>query len=170
MTTTSLFDEEEPATDDQEPSAVPETPAARRVFRYDHHTIPDPGIALSIEDVRKALVLYFPDLVQATTTTATEGDTQVITFTKQTTHKGTAGETPPSDLTKRLLALDPVPDTFADLALPDTLTLAQLAARRDDIRTALDTRAEALPRYERIYLRCLVLPATPLLTRLPLGF
>jgi hypothetical protein len=111
--------------------------------------------------------------VHAATTTRTEGDTQVITFTKQTTHKGAAGATPPSDLTDlaaRLLALAPAADTLTDLALPDTLTLAHLAARRDDIHAALTTRAEASSRYERIYLRCLTLPATPLLTRLPFGF
>ena len=107
MTTDSLFDDDTtpPATE----TPVPEVPV-QRVFRYDTHTIADPNPTLSTEDVRKALVPYFPDLVQATTTTTTEGDTQVITFAKQTTRKGAAEPTPPSvvaDLAARLLALAP---------------------------------------------------------------
>jgi hypothetical protein len=55
--TTSLFDEEDPATTGTTHSPDPETPATRRVFRFGDHTIPDPGRELSTEEVRKALVL-----------------------------------------------------------------------------------------------------------------
>jgi PRTRC genetic system protein C len=169
--TTSLFDEAADTTAD--PTSAPETPHTRRVFRFENHTIPDPGAQLSVEDVRKALVLYFPDLVQATTTTQTEGDTLVVTFAKQTTRKGAAGATPPSEvapLAERLLALTPLPDALAELHLPQDLTFAEVVARRDAIQAALTTRAINIHHCERIYRRCLHLRPIPLCSRLPLGF
>lgn len=170
--TTSLFDDEDAdgTADDMSP---PETPPTRRVFRYETHTIPDPGTELSVEDVRRALVPYFPDLMHATTTNAVEGDTLVVTFTKQTTRKGAAGETPPSDvacLADRLVALPPLPDALADLHLPQDLTLTEVAARRDDIHAALTIRATDIHHCERIYRRCLHLRPIPLFTHLPFGF
>lgn len=148
-----------------------EPPPMQRLFRYESHTIPDPGAHLSVEEVRKALVLYFPDLVQATTTTQTEGETLVITFAKQTTRKGAAGEIPPSEFTtlaERLLALSALTET---LTLPAALTLSEVAARRTEIQEALATHATATYDCERIYRRCLtLLHPTALRSRLPLGF
>ena len=172
MTTTGLFDEE--GTPPHVEAPAPEVPV-QRVFRYAEHTIPDPGPHLSVEDVRRALVTYFPDLVQATTTTTTEGDTQVITFTKQTTRKGAADLFPPSvsvieDLATHLLALTPIADPLETLDLPEPLTLRAIADNREDIRAALAHRAHHAHACERIWKRCFTLPATPLHTRLPLGF
>lgn len=170
--TTSLFDDED-ADGIADDVPTPETPPTQRVFRYETHTIPDPGAHLSVEDVRRALVPYFPDLMHATTTSVVEGDTLVVTFTKQTTRKGAAGATPPSDiamLTERLRLLPRVPDALAELHLPQDLTLTEVAARRDDIHAALSTRATDMHHCERIYRRCLHLRPIPLLTHLPLGF
>ena len=43
---------------------------------------------LAIEDVRKALIPYFPDLVQATYTQRVQDGTLIVTFAKQVTRKG----------------------------------------------------------------------------------
>ena len=172
MTTDSLFDDD--ATSPTAETPVPEVPV-QRVFKYVTHTIPDPNPTLSVEDVRRALVPYFPDLVQATTTTTTEGDTQVITFAKQTTRKGTAEPTPPSvsvveTLATHLLALTPIVDPLETLDLPSPLTLRAIADQHEDIRAALAHRAHHAHTCERIWKRCFTLPATPLRHHLPLGF
>lgn len=168
--TTPFDDETETLPTDTVPPADSMT-YTQRVFRYAHHTIPDPGAHLSIEDVRRALVIYFPDLVQATTTTATEGDTLVVTFAKQTTRKG--AESPPSvvhRLAQRLLALPPYRGALEELDLPHPLTLSAIASRRTAIDVALRCRYETQQHCQRILNRCLYLPPTPYLTQLPFGF
>lgn len=100
---------------------------SQRIFRYGDHTIPDPGLAFTPEQVRAHLVTYFPELAQATIQETTLADGTVeITFRKQVTTKGNgitavlAGlETiPPLSTTsyERLLnQLDGQPLTFQDL-------------------------------------------------------
>jgi hypothetical protein len=141
------------------------------VFRYEHHVVADPGAALSIEDVRRALIPYFPDLVQATHTETTEGDTVTIVFAKQTTRKGAAEITPLPDLValaERLLALPPIPNALAALPLTQGYTLRDIATHRQAILTAAQTTLETT--YQRRFRRCLTLSPAPLLTRIPFGF
>ena len=60
-----------------------------RIFKYADHTIPDPGKEYSIEQVRKSLVSYFPELAKATHSTKKLDDERLeVRFQKQTTTKG----------------------------------------------------------------------------------
>ncbi len=60
-----------------------------RIFKYAQHTLPDPSSQFSIEDVRRHLAAYLPELAQAThTENALPDGTVEITFHKQVTTKG----------------------------------------------------------------------------------
>lgn len=59
-----------------------------RIFKYDQHTIPDPGSQWTIDQVREHLSSVFPELAHATHSTQTVDEKQVITFRKQATQKG----------------------------------------------------------------------------------
>ena len=69
-------------------SSQNDTPA-RRVFRYGDHEFDDPGREYTIDQVRQALLPYFPELAHATTDEQTlEDGTLQVTFRKQVTRKG----------------------------------------------------------------------------------
>ena len=61
-----------------------------RRFLYDGKEIPNVPAELTIEDVKKHLAVYFPELGNATHTEKAEGGVLTITFHKQVTSKGNA--------------------------------------------------------------------------------
>ena len=61
-----------------------------RRFLYDGKEIPNVPTELTIEDVRKHLAVYFPELGNATHTEKAEGGVLTVTFHKQVTSKGNA--------------------------------------------------------------------------------
>lgn len=60
----------------------------RRIFVYDGRKFPDPDLNLPVDEVRKSMSNFFPELANATTKETTEGEDQVIIFEKQVGHKG----------------------------------------------------------------------------------
>ena len=61
-----------------------------RRFLYDGKEIPHVPAELTIEDVKKHLAVYFPELGNATHTEKAEGGVLTVTFHKQVTSKGNA--------------------------------------------------------------------------------
>jgi PRTRC genetic system protein C len=158
-------------------SAAQEAPLAtyiRREFHYATHVIADPSLDLSVEDVRKALIPYFPDLVQATYTQRVQDDTLVVTFSKQVTRKGaeipSAPDTSVAALGHAIRTLPRFRDPITSLCLPPETTLADLAARRTDIRDLLDAYRTLPDTLQRMATRCRTLPPTPLTRLIPHGF
>ena len=173
--------EDGPVPPAEQPVGAPDAPAGnpaytRRVFRYDSHTIPDPGPHIEIEDVRRALIPYFPDLVQATHTQRVEGDTLVVTFQKQATRKGADVRSAPrfdplaAPLGWALRRLPRFRDALSALDLPPTLTFADLAEQREAILEALDADQLVPHLAQRMAAQCLTLPPSPLVTAIPFGF
>jgi PRTRC genetic system protein C len=63
-----------------------------RLFVYDGREFPDPDPKLSVEDVRKQLAEFFPELANAGTREEKRGEDTVYTFTRRI---GTKGRRPP---------------------------------------------------------------------------
>ena len=59
-----------------------------RIFRYDGREFPDPDPQLSVEDVRKQLGEFFPELANADTREEKRDDDTIFTFTKRIGTKG----------------------------------------------------------------------------------
>jgi PRTRC genetic system protein C len=59
-----------------------------RIFVYDGREFPDPDSKLSVEDIRKQLTEFFPELTNAETREEKQGDDTVYTFTKRIGTKG----------------------------------------------------------------------------------
>jgi hypothetical protein len=149
-------------------------PYTRREFHYATHVIADPSLNLSIEDVRKALIPYFPDLVQATYTQRVQDDTLVVTFSKQVTRKGadipSAPDSSVAALGQAIRTLPRFRDPITSLGLPPENTLADLAERRTDIRDLLDAYRTLPDTLQRMGIQCRTLPPTPLTHLIPHGF
>lgn len=146
----------------------------RREFHYATHVIPDPSMDLAIEDVRKALIPYFPDLVQATYTQRVQDGTLVVTFAKQVTRKGADSPSAP-DLSVAALghAIRTLPrfrDPITSLCFPPNTTLTDLHTRRTDIQELLDAYRTLPDTLQRMGKRCLALPPTPMTHLIPHGF
>ena len=59
-----------------------------RLFVYDNREFPDPDPHLSVEEVRKQLVDFFPELANAETREEKRGDDTLYTFSKRIGTKG----------------------------------------------------------------------------------
>jgi len=60
-----------------------------RIFKYGDQTYDDPGEEYTVEDVKRHLTTYFPELAQATIEEKTQDDGTVeVTFVKQAGKKG----------------------------------------------------------------------------------
>lgn len=59
-----------------------------RIFIVDSRRFPDPDPNLPVDEVRKSLANFFPELANATTSEKTQDGDQVITFEKKVGHKG----------------------------------------------------------------------------------
>lgn len=156
------------------PEEVPTTAYTRREFHYATHVIPDPSMGLSIDEVRKALIPYFPDLVQATHTKRVQDGTLIVTFSKQVTRKGAdevyAPEAALLALGRAIRTLPRFRDPITSLCFPPETTLADLHARRTDIQELLDAYRTLPDTLQRMGNRCLTLPPTPLTHLIPHGF
>ena len=73
-----------------------------RVFIYDGREFPDPDPKISIEDVRRQLADYFPELTNADTREEKRGDDTVYTFSKRIGTKGTGASNVTSPLRQGL--------------------------------------------------------------------
>jgi PRTRC genetic system protein C len=60
-----------------------------RFFVYDQREFPDPDPNLAVEDVRKQLAEFFPELTNADTREEKRGEDTVYTFSKRIGTKGT---------------------------------------------------------------------------------
>ena len=60
-----------------------------RLFVYDGREFPDPDPKLSVEDVRKQLAEFFPELANADTREDRRGEDTVYTFARRIGTKGT---------------------------------------------------------------------------------
>ena len=59
-----------------------------RLFVYDGRTFPDPDSRLSVEDVRRQLADYFPELANADTREELRGEDTVYSFSRRIGTKG----------------------------------------------------------------------------------
>ncbi len=59
-----------------------------RTFTYDGRTFPDPDSTLSVEEVRRQLAEFFPELTNADTREEKRGDETVFVFSKRIGTKG----------------------------------------------------------------------------------
>jgi PRTRC genetic system protein C len=139
-----------------------------RVFKYLDHTIDDPGPEYSIEQVRQALVPFFPELSRSTVQEETlpSGAVQVI-FTKQATTKGSViGE-----VAERLQALPPADDPLGRLLqeLAPPLTLQGLLTVREGIRAYASQGERTGERTRKAVAQCFQLQPIPL-GQCPVGF
>src|SRR5688572_18613794 len=62
-----------------------------RLFHYDGRDFPDPDSKLSVEDVRRQLTDFFPELANAETREEKRGDDIVYVFTRRIGTKGRCG-------------------------------------------------------------------------------
>src|SRR5258708_1554141 len=73
-----------------------------RIFNYDRREFPDPDAKLSVEDVRKQLTDFFPELANADTREEKRGDNVVYTFTKRIGTKGRGRSSPVLSILRRV--------------------------------------------------------------------
>lgn len=100
-----------------------------RVFVYDGREFPDPDASLSVEDVRKQLSDFFPELTNADTREERRGDDVRYTFARRI---GTKGAGHPDIVT----ILRRVPESH--------LAVFDLAAQLVDAEGELDAEAAAM--------------------------
>lgn len=105
-----------------------------RVFVYDGRQFPDPDSKLAVDDVRKQLAEFFPELANAETREEKRGEDVVYTFTKRIGTKGSLTE----------------PDVASILrTVPEKrLLVFELAAELLDERGELDFEATAARQLE----------------------
>jgi PRTRC genetic system protein C len=147
----------------------------RRVFRYGDHEFDDPGREYTVDQVRQALLPYFPELAHAATDEKTlEDGTLQITFRKQVTRKGNDI----LELAYRLEALSPYADPVNELldrlglqnaGSPQTCSLQILLNHGDEIENAAELVRDQVARIETMVRKCWQLPPSAV-TQIPLGF
>ena len=105
-----------------------------RIFVYDGRQFPDPDSKLAVDEVRKQLAEFFPELANAETREEKRGDDTVYAFTKRIGTKGSPSE----------------PDVVSILrAVPEKrLRVFELAAELLDERGELDFEATAARQLE----------------------
>ena len=59
-----------------------------RIFRYDNRDFPDPDPNLSVDDIRKGLAEYFPELTNADVRQEQRGEDTIHTFSRRIGTKG----------------------------------------------------------------------------------
>ncbi len=124
-----------------------------RVFVYDGRQIPDPDPNLSVDDVRKRLADFFPELVNSDVQERKEGEDTVYTFTRRLGTKGSPGRRKKPSVVEILRRVPEkhlaIFDLAHDLIAPDGEVSFDLAtARQDELTLAVD-EAEAYARATR---------------------
>ena len=99
-----------------------------RIFVYDNREFPDPDPGLSVEEVRRQLMEFFPELANAETREDRRGDDTLYTFSKRI---GTKGRRAPDVVT----ILRRVPEK--------RLRVFELAAELLDAKGEVDVEAAA---------------------------
>lgn len=61
---------------------------SKRVFVYDGREFPDPDAALSVDEVRQSMAVFFPELANAKTVESKKDGNDVYSFEKQVGTKG----------------------------------------------------------------------------------
>lgn len=174
------FDTDDPDTDeDVTRSAEGASPPAempvytRRLFFYNSHEIADPNPDFTVDQVRKLLVPYFEDLVNASASSQVTPDGIMrVTFAKRATTKGSLtvrhlaqilGEVAPAAL------LTDETQQVVDL-LHAPVDLVWLADHTDAIESFLEHQEATQSAIHKVVTRCTALSPVPLTHRVPLGF
>jgi PRTRC genetic system protein C len=131
-----------------------------RIFVYDGREFPDPDPGLSVEDVRKQLSDFFPELTNAETREERRGDDEVrYTFARRIGTKGAAGPDIVAILRQVSEKHLAVFDLAAELVDADgDLDAQEAGARQAEINLAI-AEAESYARATR--------PAVEALRRIP---
>ncbi len=122
-----------------------------RQFIYDGRTFPDPDPRLPVEDVRRQLSDYFPELANADTREERRGDDTIYTFARRIGTKG-GGRRPrrPPDVVAILRGVPPrkllVFELAAALRLPDGSLDVDAAGHREPDLALAEAEAEAYAR------------------------
>jgi PRTRC genetic system protein C len=117
-----------------------------RIFLYDGREFPDPDPSLSVEDVRRHLAEFFPEVANADTRETTRGEDQVYTFTRRIGTKGARrGRGRPRDIL-HILGVFTLAVELLDAA--GEIDLDAAAARGPEVSLAL-AEAEAYARATR---------------------
>lgn len=121
-----------------------------RIFIYDGREFPDPDPRLSVEDVRKQLADFFPELTNADTREEQRGEERIYTFSKRIGTKGARRRPTIITLLRRVPeARLAVFALAADLLDPQgELDLDRAAAHQPEVNVAI-AEAEAYARATR---------------------
>jgi PRTRC genetic system protein C len=119
-----------------------------RLFVYDGRTFPDPDSRLSVEDVRRQLADYFPELANADTREELRGEDTVYSFSRRIGTKGGGRRKrrPPDvvAILRRVRARElRVFELAAELLLKDGSLDVDAAGRRQPELTLAEAEAEA---------------------------
>ena len=122
-----------------------------RLFLYDGRTFPDPDPRLSVEDVRRQLSDFFPELANADTREERRGDDTLYTFTRRIGTKGGGRRRrrPPDvvAILRRVPARElRVFELAVALLLPDGTLDVDAAGRREPELALAQSEAEAYAR------------------------
>lgn len=122
-----------------------------RMFVYDGRTFPDPDSRLSVEDVRRQLADYFPELANADTREELRGEDTVYSFSRRIGTKGGGRRTRrPPDVVAILRRVRPrdlrIFELAAELLLEDGSLDVDAAGRRQPELTLAEAEAEAYAR------------------------
>jgi PRTRC genetic system protein C len=121
-----------------------------RIFVYDARQFPDPDPALPVEDVRKGMAEFFPELANADTREETRGEDTLYTFSRRIGTKGVQRRPSVVAILRRVPPREPrVFDLAAELLGPDgDLDVDRAADRQPEINLAV-AEAEAYARFTR---------------------
>jgi PRTRC genetic system protein C len=122
-----------------------------RLFLYDGRTFPDPDPRLSVEDVRRQLSDFFPELANADTREERRGDDTLYTFARRIGTKGGGRRRRrPPDLVAILRRVPArelrVFELAVALLLPDGTLDVDAAGRREPDLALAQAEAEAYAR------------------------
>src|SRR5947209_9720156 len=122
-----------------------------RLFVYDAREFPDPDPVLSVDDVRKSMAEFFPELANADTREELRGEDTVYSFSRRIGTKGGGRrKRRPLDVVeilRRVRARDlRVFELAAELLLEDGSLDVDAAGRRQPELTLAEAEAEAYAR------------------------
>jgi PRTRC genetic system protein C len=121
-----------------------------RIFAYDGRQFPDPDPQVSVEDVRKQLADFFPELTNADTREERRGDDTVYTFAKRIGTKGRRRAPSVAGVLRRVPAKELRVFALAAELLDERgeLDAEAAAARQPEVNLAV-AEAEAYGRFTR---------------------
>ena len=122
-----------------------------RLFFYDGRTFPDPDPRLSVEDARRQLSDFFPELANADTREERRGDDTLYTFARRIGTKGRGRRhRRPADVVAILRRVPGrelrVFELASALLLPDGMLDVDAAGRREPELALAQAEAEAYAR------------------------